>query len=124
MADILVIGPNYRSRLMIKNMLEGAGHTVSTAETFAQGHRELSQSGSDAVLTDLEAMPESEVLQSIAQLRAQFPRVKILVVARQEEPMDFLAVRMMGAHDVLTQPLETKTLLEAVQQALREQEGS
>ena len=38
----------------------------------------------------------------------------------EHEAVDFLAVRMTGADDVLRQPLTSKTLLEAVEQALGE----
>lgn len=113
MATVLLIGTDYASR----HILEHAGHTVSTAESFAQAHGHLGHT--DVVLTDLH-MPVSESLQLIAHLRTEFPQVKILVTVDEHEAVDFLAVRMTGADDVLRQPLTSKTLLEAVEQALGE----
>lgn len=72
MARVLMIGAHSAARLLLKNILECAGHAVSMAGSFAEGHQTLCQSGGEAVLTDLH-MLESEVLQSIAHLRAEFP---------------------------------------------------
>ena len=123
MARVLVIGLDKAARLLIKNSLECVGHTVNMAASFAEGSENLSQSGSEVVVTNLH-IPESEFLKSLAHLRAEFPRVRILAIASEYETMDFLAVRMMGADDVLRQPLASKTLLDAVDQALRENENS
>ncbi|HJR77179.1 MAG TPA: response regulator [Nitrospiraceae bacterium] len=123
MAGVLVIGVDKAARLLIKNSLECVGHTVNMAASFAEGSENLSQSGSEVVVTNLH-MPESEFLKSLAHFRAEFPRVRILAIASEYETMDFLAVRMMGADDVLRQPLASKTLLDAVDQALRENEKS
>ena len=123
MARVLVIGLDKAARLLIKNSLECVGHTVNMAASFAEGSENLSQSGSEVVVTNLH-MPESEFLKSLAHFRAEFPRVRILAIASEYETMDFLAVRMMGADDVLRQPLASKTLLDAVDHALRENENS
>jgi DNA-binding response OmpR family regulator len=123
MARVLVIAVDHAARLLIKNSLECAGHTVNMAGSFAEGSENLNQLGSEVVLTNLH-MPESEFLKSLAHLRAEFPLVRILAIASEQETTDFLAVRMMGADDVLRQPLASKTLLDAVDQALHERENS
>jgi DNA-binding response OmpR family regulator len=123
MARVLVIGVDHAARLLIKNSLECVGHTVDMTASFAEGSKNLSQSGSEVVLTNLH-MPECEFLKSLAHFRAEFPRVRILTIASEHEAMDFLAVRMMGADDVLRQPLASRTLLDAVDQALYEREKS
>ena len=123
MARVLVIGTDQGARLVYKNILECAGYAVSTADSFAEGRTTLRQSESAAVLTDL-PLSESEALQSVAQLRAEFPRVKILAIAHEHTTLDYLAVRMMGVDDVLRQPMATDALLDAVEQALGELDTS
>lgn len=123
MARVLVIGVDHAGRLPLKNSLQCAGHTVSMAGSFAEGYENLGRSGGEVVLTNLH-VPESEFLRSIAHLRSGFPHVKILAIAREHDTMDFLAVRMMGADDLLREPLAIETLLDAVQQVLREQDKS
>lgn len=118
MAKVLLIRTDHLARLLFRNVLECAGHAVMTAGEFAEGRKYLSQYGADVVLAELQG-PESEAIQAIAHLRTEFPLVKILVLARREEPVDFLAVRLMGADDVLRHPLATDALLDAVDQALR-----
>ena len=113
MASVLLIGADPVTRLI----LEQAGHTVSTADSFTQVLENLSHNGAQVVLTDLH-MPDSESLRLIDHLRTEFPVVKILVILGEHETVDFLAVRMSGADDVLRQPLAIKTLLDAVKQAL------
>jgi DNA-binding response OmpR family regulator len=53
-------------------------------------------------------------------MRAVSLVVKILVLVQKDDVVDFLAVRMMGADDVLRQSLGSKVLLDAVNQALRD----
>ena len=113
MARVLLVGTDPVTRLI----LEQAGHTVSMADSFTQVLENLSHTGAEVVLTDLH-MPDSESLLLIDQLRTEFPLVKILVILGEHETVDFLAVRMIGADDVLRQPLAIKTLLDAVKQAL------
>ena len=123
MANVLLIDADYSSRMLLKNNLEYAGHTVSVAGSFAEGHEYLRQMGTEVVLTDLH-ISNSESLRLIDHLHTEFPLVKILVIVGQHETVDFLAVRMIGADDVLRQPLTSKTLLDAVEQALVEEEAS
>lgn len=121
MARVLVIGVDDAARLLLKNSLQCAGHTVNMAGSFAEGYEKLRQWGGEVVLTNLH-MPGAEFLKSIAYLRTEFPLVKILAITSEHETMDFLAVRMMGANDVLRQPLAIKTLLDAVNQVLHERD--
>ena len=113
MGRVLLIGADHISRLI----LEQAGHTVRIVDNFSQSHEDVRHSDADVVLTDLH-MPDSESLRLIDHLRTEFPLVKVLVILGEHETVDFLAVRMIGADDVLRQPLTTKTLLDAVKQAL------
>ena len=117
MARVLLIGADPIAR----RILEQAGHTVSMADSFTQVLEDFSHTGAEVVLTDLH-IPNSESLRLIDHLQTEFPLVKILVIVGQDETVDFLAVRMIGADDVLRQPLTIKTLLDAVEQALVEED--
>ena len=121
MARVLLIGDEDNFRILLQSNLECAGHTVRDAGSFAEGQEYLKQVGADVVLTDLR-MPESEFLPPLGHLRAEFPLVKIIVIATAR--VDFLAVRMMGVNDVLRQPPALDTLLASVEQALGEENAS
>ena len=123
MARVLLIGTDDTAQPLLKNILECAGHTVIMAGNFGEGCQYVGQWGADVVLTDFHNAA-SGVFQAIAHLRVGFPQVKILVLATKGDVMDFLAVRAIGADDVLTQPLASNALLEAVDQALRGEDGT
>jgi DNA-binding response OmpR family regulator len=62
---------------------------------------------------------DSNALHAIGKIRAQSARLKILVLTKQHDRMDFLALRMMGADDMLRQPAEANALLDAIDEVLR-----
>jgi two-component system NtrC family response regulator len=121
MARVLLIAADAPTRQMIAEALQGAGHTVSVTDNVKEGLASLGRGGIEVVLADL-PRPEPEVMQAIVELRAQSSLVKILLIARNKQPMDFLSLRMMGANDVLRYPLPAEDLLHAVRQALREED--
>jgi DNA-binding response OmpR family regulator len=116
MARVLVIGAD--PRLVLKASLECAEHTVMMADEFDHGVEYFGREVADVALVVLKSR-DSNALHAIAQIRAQSTSLKILVLAKQDDPMDFLALRMMGADDVLRQPLEANALHDAVDQVLR-----
>jgi DNA-binding response OmpR family regulator len=116
MARVLVIGAD--PHLLLKASLECAEHTVMVADEFDQGAEYFGRDGADVALVVLK-IRDSDALRAIARIRAQSARLKILVLAKQDDRMDFLALRMVGADDVLRQPLEANALLDAVDQVLR-----
>ena len=119
MATVLFISADHRARLLLTTIFECAGHTVSTAGSLPEGIECLARAVPDLVLLTIQS-PQSDVLEGIAQLRAVSAVVKILVLAQKDDVMDFFAVRMVGADDVLRQPLGSKALLDAVNHALHE----
>jgi DNA-binding response OmpR family regulator len=119
MPTVLFISVDHRARLLLTTILECAGHTVSMAGSLAEGIECLAREVADVVLLAVRT-PQSDVLEGIAQLRAASPLVKILLLVQKGDVMDFFAVRMVGADDVLRQPLGSKALLDAVNHALRE----
>ena len=105
-------------RLLWGHILQTAGHTISLAERSIEGQM-VTSSPVNAVLIDLDT-PDGERLSSIAALRTRWPHVPILAIAGENQPLNFLEVRMNGADDVLKQPLSPTTLADAVKRALQE----
>jgi DNA-binding response OmpR family regulator len=105
-------------QLLLKAILECAEHTVMMADEFDQGAEYFGRDVADVALVVLK-IRDSDALDAIAQIRAQSTRLKIVALAKQDDPMDFLALRMMGADDVLRQPLTANALVDSVNQVLR-----
>ena len=73
------------------------------------------------VITDL-LMPEQEGLETIRELRRDFPGVKIIAISGGDKTgtMDFLPVATkLGAQRVLPKPFERDELLGAIQEVLQ-----
>ena len=110
---VLVIEDNGDLRNLVRLALEGAGHEVLTATQGVEGLAYLNGHAVDAVVTDL-FMPEMDGIEVIAQLRRQFPGVKIVAMSGRPG-VDYLAVaKELGAARILRKPFGMDDLLTAV----------
>jgi len=80
MATILVIDDEEEIRNILQTILEEAGHEVSLAVDGAEGISLYREEPTDIVITDL-IMPGKEGIETIRDLRAQFPQVKIIAMS-------------------------------------------
>jgi len=118
MARVLVISADPSMRLLWEHILRTAGHTITLAETNIESEM-VAPSAVNAVLIDLDT-PNGDLLSSIAALRTRWPHVPILAIAGEDQPLNFLELRMNGADDVLKHPVSPTALVEAVKRALEE----
>jgi len=78
------------------------------------------QEPTDLVITDL-IMPEKEGIETIIELKRDFPEVKIIAMSGggRIEPESYLNIaQKLGALQTLTKPFDRKELLEAVHNLL------
>lgn len=120
MSHILVIDDEDLIRDAVRQSLEHHGHTVTTAENGRKGLALYDPATIDLVLTDL-IMPEKEGLETIMELRAKYPRVKIVAMSGggRNSPRDYLLMaRQLGATGVLAKPFSIEALIQVVDEAL------
>lgn len=120
MARILVIDDDSKIRLSIRLMLEPEGHTVTEAGDGKVGIELFKKNGADLIITDI-IMPEKEGLETITELRKQYPDIKIIAISGggRVQPEDYLGVaRGFGAILTLAKPFGRKELLDAVNAVL------
>ena len=120
MAVVLVIDDDKQIRLLIRRILENEGHTVHEAADGKNGILLLQQNSIDLVITDI-IMPEKEGLETIIDIRHDFPKMKILAISGGGKTglPDFLpAAKKFGAHKTLPKPFGKQELLEAVNDLL------
>ena len=118
MASILVIDDDPDTREVLQGTLESAGHTVALASDGKQGVQAYRASRTDLVITDL-YMPGQEGLETIKQLRMEFPDVRIVAMSGKPTGGTMLSVaKSLGAEAVLSKPFLPEELLAAVEQAL------
>jgi DNA-binding response OmpR family regulator len=120
MARVLMISEQNSISGFVRTVLENAGHVVTVTPTALEGWRLLREGGVQVILADLH-LPECKDPRVIATWRQESQAVKIITLADRTITADFLALRMMGADDVLQTPLGSDELLLAVQAALNEE---
>ena len=116
MAKILVFDDEPSILLMIKKMLERAGHEVDMALNGREGMELLEKNKPDLVITDI-IMPEKEGLETIMTLRKKYPEIKIIAISGGGRigPEGYLpSAKHLGADMVFQKPLVQKEFMEAV----------
>ena len=117
-ALILIIDDDDQLRGMLREMLEHAGYEVTDASNGKEGIRLYRENPADLVITDL-IMPEKEGIETIMDLRQEFPEVKIIAMSGggRVEPDSYLHMaRGLGALCTLTKPLDRNALLRTVRE--------
>jgi CheY-like chemotaxis protein len=125
MAKILVIDDEPFILLMIKKMLEKAGHEVDLAVNGIEGLQAFEKNKPDLLITDL-IMPEKEGLETIVELRKKYPDLKIIAISgggRISADGYLPGAKLLGANMVFPKPLDQKEFLEAVATLLNETAG-
>ncbi len=113
---ILVIDDEDMIREIVQTILRESGHEVLTATNGSEGLKILETEKVDLVITDI-LMPEKEGVETIFDIRFQYPHVRIIAMSGGGRMNNFdplKIARKAGAHRVLTKPLEQDDLLNAV----------
>lgn len=99
--------------------LESAGYAVQTAENGCQAIERQREHAADVMLVDI-FMPEMDGLETIDNVRAQFPRTRIVAMSSGARGLqDYLQVaRDIGADATLHKPFARDELLKVLQTVL------
>lgn len=126
MTKILVIDDDDLVRGMMCNVLKKNGYTVLEAENGNVGMEHVRNAGSIAlVITDI-LMPDKEGLETITEICAFDPDIKIIAMSGggKTQDMTFLNLaKKIGASKALEKPFRPGDLLEAVQDVLSVKAG-
>jgi DNA-binding response OmpR family regulator len=107
-------------RVLLRQVMEWAGHEVVEAADGREGTRLQRQHRADLVITDL-IMPEQEGLETITALRRDYPGLKIIAISGGGRigPEAYLpAARELGADRVFSKPFDVQELAETVRELL------
>jgi CheY-like chemotaxis protein len=120
MAKILVFDDEPAILLMIKKMLEKAGHQVEVALNGKEGMELFEKDKPDLLITDI-IMPEKEGLETIFELRRKYPELKIIAISGGGRigPDGYLpGAKLLGADATFSKPLIPKEFLQLVSNLL------
>ncbi|MCU0574161.1 MAG: response regulator [Syntrophobacteraceae bacterium] len=122
MKSILVIDDEELLVRMVKTMLEREGYRVLVAPNGKHGLKLFREEPVDLVITDI-FMPEKEGLETIRELRREFPGIKIIAMsggmARAEGFSALPLAEKLGANHTLLKPFERAQLLSVVSECLQ-----
>ena len=121
MKRILVIDDDMQIRQMLRQMLERHGYEVVDAPDGKEGIKLYRQAPTNLIITDI-IMPEKEGIETIIELRRDFPDVKIIAISGGSDALDaqncLSYVKRLGVSHTFTKPFEQKELLKAIQELL------
>ena len=115
---VLVIDDNEDVRNLIQLALQAEGFDVSVASNGHDGMSLLRKQVADVVVTDI-LMPEQDGIETIAELRRDFPDVKIIAIsgALSATGFDYLQVPIqLGVARILRKPFDVQELVGAIRE--------
>ena len=119
MAHVLVVDDDPVFREVASEILTQAGHTVTEAANGV--HAQGVETQPDLAVVDM-LMPERDGIETIGDLRARWPGVKLIAVSSGHRGLgpDLLlrTARAMGANATLAKPLQPEALERLVSELL------
>ena len=118
----MLIDDEIELRATVSRLLQRAGYEVVTAANGAEALATARFVRADLIITDI-LMPEKEGLETIAELRREFPELPVIAVSGGGivDPDSYLALaQKLGADRALAKPFGFQELLSTVQELLDE----
>ena len=120
MQRVLVIDDDEQMRALLYEILDRAGFAVMEASNGVEGLKLYRNQPADLVITDL-IMPEKEGVETIMELRSQFPNARIIAISGGQRAggRDYLPIAAkLGARRTVAKPFSRQEILEAVRETL------
>jgi len=118
MARILVIEDDPEMQRSLEKALRLAGHEVTLTSDGQEGMKSYRLDPAAVVITDL-FMPNQDGIETMINLRREFPEAKIVAISGNISASSMLSVaKKLGAIVVLEKPFAIDALLAAVDKAL------
>jgi len=119
MARILVIDDSAAVRELLEQMLRLTGHDVAVAGNGKEGLEQIRRQQVELVITDL-FMPEKEGLETIQELRRDFPNIAIIAMSGEPGMPSLLGIaKRFGAVKTIEKPFDRTEMMAAVEEVLR-----
>jgi two-component system, chemotaxis family, chemotaxis protein CheY len=117
-ANILVVDDAAFMRLMIKDMLVEAGHTVvGEAVNGLDAIEKYRKLKPDLVTMDI-TMPDMEGVDALKEIRRLDPRAVVIMCSAMGQKQLIVEAIKSGAKDFIVKPLQTSRVIEAISKAL------
>ncbi len=126
--NILVADDTELNRSMVTRLLTRKGHTVTSVDDGLQAFDRVRQEAFDAVLMDVQ-MPVMDGIESTKNIRqweeaeSKSP-VPIIALTANDERRQRALYLSAGMNDVITKPIDVKTLIPSIQKIIDENKGT
>ncbi len=110
---ILVVDDEQMIRHVVAELLRQDGHTVNVAESGLRTLERLEQDTYDLIITD-QVMPGINGQQLTAMIKARKPEIPVIMLTGFGDMMKAKGQMPAGVHALLTKPVDSRTLSEAV----------
>jgi DNA-binding response OmpR family regulator len=123
---ILVIEDDTEVRDLLRALLGRAGHEVEVANDGVAGIHAFRTNPADLIITDL-VMPGKEGLETIVDLRREFPDLKIIAISGGglDGQNNYLnAAQLCGATMTFRKPFDNEEFVDAVNELLSDRKNS
>lgn len=118
-ARILVVDDAQFMRMMLKNILSGAGYeVVGEGENGVQAIEKYKELNPDLVVMDM-IMPEMGGIDAVREIVKLDPGAKVLMCSAMGQQALVVEAIQVGARDFIVKPFQPAGVLEAVAKALQ-----
>ena len=118
-AKILVVDDAQFMRMMLKNILSGAGYeVVGEGENGVQAIEKYKELKPDMVIMDM-IMPEMGGIDAVREIVKLDPAAKVLMCSAMGQQALVVEAIQVGARDFIVKPFQPAGVLEAVAKALQ-----
>ncbi len=118
-AKILVVDDAQFMRMMLKNILSGAGYeVVGEGENGVQAIEKYKDLKPDMVIMDM-IMPEMGGIDAVREIVKLDPAAKVLMCSAMGQQALVVEAIQVGARDFIVKPFQPAGVLEAVAKALQ-----
>ena len=118
MTRVLVIEDNEDFADLIRHFLEAAGFSVALAPDGRLGMEIQRHQPADIIVTDI-FMPRQDGVETISEMRKEFPDARIIAMTGRESLTDFDALRIaneLGAVRTFKKPFDIPDLVAAIRE--------
>ena len=115
---VLVVDDEEPVRMVIRDILELKGYLVREARNGAEALQVLKEHPVDVALIDL-IMPEKEGLETIGQVRTQYPQIPVIAMSGAFYSKFLKVAEDLGAQAILMKPFPPEQLLQVIERALK-----
>lgn len=120
--SVLIVEDDEGIQTYLKELLLDNGYNVMTAADGVTGLKIIKKSVPDLVVLDL-GLPDMSGESVCAQIRKEFPDLRIIMLTAKDTPHDIIQGLNLGADDYLTKPFVADILLARIHAGLRRKGG-